>query len=410
MVRVKDGSASSCRLACFTVVIIVVFNCLPTIFFALYSRDNSNELESTHTHSQGNISLRCGEQRVKLDQQFSEVNYDFFLSSACQSYLPWMNDLQLMNQGKDNFSGFIVVDNGCGLQRTETELERLFAQKSLITRDCFSYGLPFICSYYYRPLVNDSLCNKHWPTKDECTAVKTVHCQSEWRIVKSITQSSDVCIPLPDCTQLPARHQNETNIKTFQGMVSTSVVSAGEDEPYKANGTSSCIRPLISSTSSNSPCSPPCPIADWLLRKGTLSLIASAIYISLVVICICSFIVFYTWAKVKELRQFPHSITLLMVVFYMVTALHYAIAFSVGRRGTYCSHSDALGTWENPSTLCIVQVFQISSQTESNKPRIQSRRSRYHSPFLGSSNGGSTSVCMRTYYVSGLQLLLVQQR
>ena len=45
MVRVKDGSASSCLLACFTVVIIVVFNCLPTIFFALYSRDNSNELE-----------------------------------------------------------------------------------------------------------------------------------------------------------------------------------------------------------------------------------------------------------------------------------------------------------------------------------------------------------------------------
>ena len=45
MVRVKDGSASSCLLACFIVVIIVVFNCLPTIFFALSSRDNSNELE-----------------------------------------------------------------------------------------------------------------------------------------------------------------------------------------------------------------------------------------------------------------------------------------------------------------------------------------------------------------------------
>ncbi|XP_062507372.1 uncharacterized protein LOC134183815 [Corticium candelabrum] len=70
MVRVKDGSASSCLLACFIVVIIVVFNCLPTIFFALYARDNSNELESTHTHSQDNISLGCDEQRV---QQFSEL-------------------------------------------------------------------------------------------------------------------------------------------------------------------------------------------------------------------------------------------------------------------------------------------------------------------------------------------------
>ena len=45
MVPVKDGSAFSCLLACFIVVIIVVFNCLPTIFFALYSRHNLNELE-----------------------------------------------------------------------------------------------------------------------------------------------------------------------------------------------------------------------------------------------------------------------------------------------------------------------------------------------------------------------------
>ena len=152
---------------------------------------------------------------MKLDQQFSEVNYDFFLSSACRSYLPWMNDLQLMNQQKDIFSGFIVVDDGCGLQKTEMDLERLLALKSLINKDCFSYGLPFICGYYYRPLVNDSLCNKHWPTKDECTAVKTVHCQSEWKIVKNIAQSPDVCIPLSDCTQLPARHQNETNKKAI---------------------------------------------------------------------------------------------------------------------------------------------------------------------------------------------------
>ena len=45
MVPVKDGSAFSCLLACFIVVIIVVFNYLPTILFALYSRDNSNELK-----------------------------------------------------------------------------------------------------------------------------------------------------------------------------------------------------------------------------------------------------------------------------------------------------------------------------------------------------------------------------
>ena len=45
MVRVKDESASSCLLACFIVVIIVVFNCLPTIFFALSSGENSIELE-----------------------------------------------------------------------------------------------------------------------------------------------------------------------------------------------------------------------------------------------------------------------------------------------------------------------------------------------------------------------------
>ena len=154
---------------------------------------------------------------MQSDFRFQFVTHEFLLSSACQSYLPWISHFQLKNQQKENnFSRIIAVDEGCELKKTEMDLKRLLGLTSLISRRCLDYGLPFICSYFYRPLVNGTLCNEHWPTRDQCTAVKTVYCQSEWKILESLQQSSDFCIPLPDCRHLQGQDQSEPERKVIK--------------------------------------------------------------------------------------------------------------------------------------------------------------------------------------------------
>ncbi|XP_062507290.1 uncharacterized protein LOC134183712 isoform X2 [Corticium candelabrum] len=349
MVRMKDGKASSCLFVCFIVVIIVVFNTLPAIFYCLPS--NENESKSIHLASQDNSSLICDVQRVKSDSRFKTAKLDFLLSSACRNYLPWLSDFQHIKHQKDsNLSGIIAIDDGCGLHRTETDLKRLFGLASLMTKDCLFHGLPFMCSYFYRPFVNGSLCNEHWPTRDECTTVKTVHCQSEWKIIESLQRSSDYCIRLPDCTQLPAQQRNKTKKKLLPK--SQVAISKILSENLTAG---------VYQRKEDYQCSPPCPAVEWLLREESLFGGTFIIHICLVAVCIASFIVFYTWARVKELRAFPHTITLLSVVFYLGAGLTYSMSFIVGRREAYCSHNDVISTWEDPTRFCIAQgaIFQF---------------------------------------------------
>ncbi|XP_062506945.1 uncharacterized protein LOC134183428 isoform X2 [Corticium candelabrum] len=131
--------------------------------------------------------------------------------------------------------------------------------------------------------------------------------------------------------------------------------STVEVEKYEANETSSCRQPLVSSSSKDYECAPPCTTAEWLLREETVSGILSTIYLCLAVTCTSLFVVVFTWAKVKKLRQFPHVITLLTTVFYLGTTVAYSSAFILGRRTAYCSHKDVFTTWEDPTKFCIVQ-------------------------------------------------------
>ena len=113
-------------------------------------------------------------------------------------------------QKSNNCSGIIAFVDGCGLERIEADLKDLLSLKSLISKDCLSHGLPFVCSYFYRPLVNGTLSNKYWPRSDQCTAVRSEHCRQEWRTVGTFQKSRNNCIRLPDCTHLPAHHQTLT--------------------------------------------------------------------------------------------------------------------------------------------------------------------------------------------------------
>ena len=153
----------------------------------------------------------CYVQRVASDYQYIGVEHNFLLSSVCRSYLPWMSECEYKYLRKsNNCSGIIAFVDGCGLERTESDLKDLLSRKGLISKDCLSHGLLFVCSYFYRHLVNGTFFNKYWPTRDQCTAVRSEHCRQEWSFVEEFQKSRNSCIRLPDCTQLPAHHQNLT--------------------------------------------------------------------------------------------------------------------------------------------------------------------------------------------------------
>jgi hypothetical protein len=55
---------------------------------------------------------------------------------------------------------------------------------------------------------------------------------------------------------------------------------------------------------------------------------------------VCSFIIFYSWARAKELRRFPHIITLFMAVLNFLRAVVFSVPFIFGQQETMCQYED----------------------------------------------------------------------
>jgi hypothetical protein len=60
------------------------------------------------------------------------------------------------------------------------------------------------------------------------------------------------------------------------------------------------------------PCRIPCPLDEIVWEVSFVNAFQAAIYVTLVVEYLCCFIVFYTWARERQLFRFPHSITFVM--------------------------------------------------------------------------------------------------
>lgn len=85
---------------------------------------------------------------------------------------------------------------------------------------------------------------------------------------------------------------------------------------------SSCKSPFLSSTTNHGTCSPPCPADAWLMPKEGFTALRAILAVCSALGCTCSFVIFYTWARIKSLRVFPHVVTLFMTMFYFIAGLY----------------------------------------------------------------------------------------
>ncbi|XP_062506680.1 uncharacterized protein LOC134183217 isoform X2 [Corticium candelabrum] len=358
MARLEEKETYSCLLVCFIVFVFIAITAVPSVFYYLHSHVKKSE--PSPTARQGNGSLKRENIEGAESLRFETVSRDFLLSSVCRSYLPWLHDFYDRDVKRNDSSRTLVLDNGCGMQRTEDDLRRLFHLASLLSEKCSALGLSLVCTYHYRTFVNGSLGTKHWPTKSQCEEVMLTHCPLEWRVVENILRSRGYCIRLPDCDLLTDRpgNRNQTNERNFQILSSKTVPlkSGINDLRNQGNKTTSCKLPFVPSSSIYSRCSPPCPADQWLLRKESLLGTRSTAIISGIVLFTSLFIIIYTWMKVNKLRQFPHIITLLAAMFFLLAGLSIIAAFVVGRDTAYCSHNDILSSWHHPTSFCVAQA------------------------------------------------------
>jgi hypothetical protein len=101
-------------------------------------------------------------------------------------------------------------------------------------------------------------------------------------------------------------------------------------------------------------CSPKCLDEGWTTDSEQRALEAM-LYLTALISLFCIVITYITWAKVGELRKFPQSSLLFLVIAYTVALVGFGLPLIVGRKNAYCRHSDVLSTSSDPSVICKIQ-------------------------------------------------------
>jgi hypothetical protein len=98
---------------------------------------------------------------------------------------------------------------------------------------------------------------------------------------------------------------------------------------FAVNTSNVCKAPFVES-SKNGFCAAPCPGEDAIMERQYLTAFRVIAYLSLTVQYLCSFIIFYTWAKARKLyASVPAAVVKLIIIL-----THYYFYFLVGNSHT----------------------------------------------------------------------------
>jgi hypothetical protein len=84
--------------------------------------------------------------------------------------------------------------------------------------------------------------------------------------------------------------------------------------------------------------------------------------------CTCSFVIFYTWARIKSLRVFPHVVTLFMTTFYFIAVANFSVPLVISRQILYCSHNDLFSSWNKATNFCLAQGYMKNTMCIRRQP------------------------------------------
>jgi hypothetical protein len=321
-------------------VAAVIVTSLPTVFYIWDppshvhqedpGRDTVNQPNSTHCHNR------------------EGVKWDKLVASPCSSYLNW-------SQIKNSSDSRNISVLKCDFKNTEKALKDIqgFLASISDAQECERYASPLLCHYIYQ----DCEMSPPRPSTQECLLVRNGICKGLWDIAEAYLPS----LSFGKCTSIPDCYRDFSNISNKQH--SSSIFPVIDIRPNNEIGKQNksqveCKPPLIKTElhdiEPHLDCSPKCLDEGWTTDSEQRALEAM-LYLTALISLFCIVITYITWAKVGELRKFPQSSLLFLVIAYTVALVGFGLPLIVGRKNAYCRHSDVLSTSSDPSVICKIQ-------------------------------------------------------
>jgi hypothetical protein len=265
-----------------------------------------------------------------------------FATSPCSDHFKWTSS-----------TGRNISVLKCDFRQTDKELSMVQNLVGFIPdlEECQKHATPLLCHHMYK----DCESPGSRPSTQNCLHVKDNICgQSKWDTAAKFLRTSHLgrCIAMPDC------HRDFSNGSTIGHATKSMSDTISRTNGVHNRSETKCKPPLVATELRDIKpyleCSPTCFNTAWTTAAEKTAQ-EVMLYLSAVISLFCVIITFITWGKVAELRQFPQSTLLYLVIAYAVAVVGFTLPLLVGRRNAYCSHRDLLSTWADPSLLCKIQ-------------------------------------------------------
>jgi hypothetical protein len=339
-----------------SVLFVVLITIAPAI---IYVQKDAESQEGS------NIDVRNNDTGNKSVWSCQPIEYSQLNASVCSKYF----NLQLNwpQYSTDGQVADIATLTTCGWKNTENELSSVLDYSKRLTdlsAQCVDDFKSLLCSYFYRPCSQyESATPQTTATQGQCLSLKNDICANVWPLFELYVNLDKSCLNFSGCNHLLTDTSNSTRQSTPVGNNSHNtrdyLPNNGNDSYVNSDGTSSaCKAPFVvpSTTDKYGFCTAPCPPEDTFMERQYLTAFRVIAYLSLTVQYLCSFIIFYTWAKARKLWKFPHIITLVMAVLGFITAVMQSIPFIVGQKQLMCKYDDFGSSYEyGGTTFCLIQ-------------------------------------------------------
>jgi hypothetical protein len=345
-------------------VLLVVIT--PAILFAIGDATDDSRADCWQNSHRVSDSLPDHE-----DSRACTSEGSYLTASVCASHVSHHWNSTMPGLGDRSADGRVIsrTENAmCNLSVTEKELEQVFSYKPLASSACASDFSTLLCRYFFKLCFESGESPWQTVTPEECLSLQQRNCSTEWQLIQQYLSLLNSCLTLPNCTRLIITEANSTNISTVspeERLSGTSSLLASTEDTisqrtsnyrYNMNSTDQpTVTNEVNNTLkicnglletgpelSNISCRIPCPADDMVVETSYITAYLSVSYICISIEYICSFIIFYTWARARQLLKFPHITILIVAVLNFLRVIFRSLPFMIGRSQLMCPSKEQM--------------------------------------------------------------------
>jgi uncharacterized membrane protein YwzB len=260
----------------------------------------------------------------------------------------------------------------CNLRTVEKALKLVFSFKSFTSSACAAELSSLLCRHFFRPC-SENRTSTHWNVvrSEECFFLQIRKCPIEWHLIEQHIKTVDTCLTLPDCTEIINEEGNsskETTVTPEEYSVNRTVprasitgyknspASQSSHNELNVNSILQTCNPFIPELGTTN-CKIPCPADDMVIETSFVTAYLQLSYITISVEYLCCLVVFYTWARERQLFRFPHIVMFITMLLNFIRVVLRSLPFFIGRSQLMCSSKEKL-VWNvkhEGSEFCKIQ-------------------------------------------------------